>query len=51
MNQINSLDFNLQIAIEIEAFAKLIIELNKNGVPYKIVQDELNAQIQISDGF
>lgn len=36
---------------EMAAFAKLIVELNKNGVPYSLKKDSIGISVTIHNGY
>ena len=43
----NILTFDLTGSGESEAFANLILGLNKNGIPYKLNKENLDGVVQI----
>jgi hypothetical protein len=45
--------FDFEFEMDIVAFAKLIIEFNKNGVPYKVERQERSTFVNLrwSDGY
>jgi len=51
MNNSNTVKFDLSNSESNKAFAMLCRNLNEVGVPYKVLTDLLNVEVEISDGF
>ena len=47
----NYLEFSLSDEKELKAFAILIAQLNKEGIPYTVRKDSIAIQLRISSGY